>query len=215
MRGRGAACRGGAGEGLGPGLPPPAAGQRPPYLWAVRSVETWLMPSPWWEEAATGGFPRSSGAAAWATSSATGELRREENTRLRGTTLGSVSAVSPGPKQGLFPSINGGSGAGPGAWRHCLTKQHRTRSKGLGGMGSWREEPHVCESNPKVRACPVGLISDLTGVLVSGMVGGAWRQFLVVTMGRGAAGHPAMPRTPHSEQCQGREIPASRCSLSW
>lgn len=47
-----------------------AAGE---VLCAVRSVETWLMTSPWWEEAAKSGFSGSSRAAGWMTSSATGE----------------------------------------------------------------------------------------------------------------------------------------------
>ena len=74
--------------------------QPPPYLWAVRSVDTWPMTTPGWEEAAKSGFPRSSQAAGWVTSSATGELGREENTKAQKCSL----KFHLDPKQGLsFP----------------------------------------------------------------------------------------------------------------
>lgn len=77
MQGRGG--RGGRQpQGLGPGVPPPDADPAPMYLWAVRSLETWLRASPWCEEAANSGFSRSSRAAGWMTSSATCDLGRGE-----------------------------------------------------------------------------------------------------------------------------------------
>ena len=63
---------------LGPRVLPSAAGPPPPHLWAVRSVETWLLTSLWEVEAAKSEFSRSSRAAGWMTSPTTSELGEEK-----------------------------------------------------------------------------------------------------------------------------------------
>lgn len=129
-----------------------AAGE---VLWAVRSVETWLMTSPWWEEAATGGFSRSSGAAAWVTSSATGERPgaighgRHGAAFLRGRNCqgapegpsfpsGQRHTQSPGPPAGAGRKLARGNGAGRPdreqaprrAGRSCCTKANEWERAG-------------------------------------------------------------------------------------
>ena len=63
---------------LGPRVPPSAMGPPSPYLWAVRSVETWPLTSLREVEAAKSEFSRSSRAAGWMTSSGTSELGEEK-----------------------------------------------------------------------------------------------------------------------------------------